>query len=95
MPSVTIPEDLFRQLSVRAAALSISVDDLVQGALDRLVEAGTASPESLVTLTGDAWRNELEAWKRDAESRAERYAPGFVLDDSRETLYREREDAQH
>jgi hypothetical protein len=34
------------------------------------------------------------AWKRDAESRAGRYPKGFVLDDSRETLYREREDAQ-
>ena len=34
------------------------------------------------------------AWKWDAESRASRYPPEFVLDDSRETLYREREDSQ-
>jgi len=94
MPNVTVPEDTFRRLSERAAALNISVDELVKPALDQLAEAGTSSPESLLPLSGDAWRAELEAWKRDAEGRAERYPPGFVVDDSRETIYREREDAQ-
>lgn len=93
MPNVTVPEDTFRRLSERAAALNISVDELVKPALDRLAEAGTSSPEPPRPLTGDAWRAELEAWKRDAEGRAGRYPPGFVVDDSRETLYREREDA--
>jgi hypothetical protein len=91
MPHVTVPEDTFRRLSARAAALNISVDDLVKPALDRLAETGTAAPESPLPLTGAAWRAELEAWKRNAESRAARYPPGFVLDDSRETIYRERE----
>src|SRR3954451_11771189 len=94
MPNVTVPEDTFRRLSERAAALNISVDELVKAALDRLAETGTSSPESLLPLTGDAWRAELEAWRRDAESRAGRYSPEFVLDDRRETIYREREDAQ-
>jgi hypothetical protein len=94
MPDVTVPEDTFRRLSERAADLNISVDELVKTALDRLAEAGTSSPESLLPLTGDAWRLELEAWKRDAESRAERYPRGFVLDDSREAIDHEREDAQ-
>jgi hypothetical protein len=57
-------------------------------------EAAAPAPQLPVLLTGDAWRAELDAWKRDAESRAGRYPAGFVLDDSRETLYREREDAQ-
>ena len=90
MPHVTVPQDTFERLCVRAAALNITVDDLVKPALDRLAEFGTPA----LPLTGDAWRAELEAWKRDAESRADRYPPGFVLDDSRETIYREREDAQ-
>ncbi|HKI19145.1 MAG TPA: hypothetical protein VKA15_14760 [Isosphaeraceae bacterium] len=94
MPHVTVPEDTFRRLSERAAALNISVDDLVKPALNRLAETGTSAPELLLPLSGDAWRAELKAWKRDAESRAGRYPPGFVLDDSRETIYREREDAQ-
>jgi len=94
MPHLTVTEDTFRRLAARAAALNISVDDLVQPALDRLAETGTSPPEPPLPLTGDAWHAELDAWKRDAESRAGRYPPGFVLDDSRETIYREREDAQ-
>jgi hypothetical protein len=94
MPQITVPEETFRRLSARAAALNISVDDLVQPALDRLAEFGSPAPEPLLPLSGAAWQSELEAWKRDAESRSDRYPPGFVLDDSRETLYREREDAQ-
>src|SRR5208283_622620 len=94
MPYLTVPEDIFRRLAARAAALNISVDDLVQPALDRLADTATTAPVSQLPLTGDAWHAELNAWKRDAESRAGRYPPGFVLDDSRETIYREREDAQ-
>ena len=94
MPSITVPEDTFRRLTERAEANNISVDDLVTSALERLAEAGTPVPEPPSPLTGDAWQAEIEAWKQDAESRAGRYPPGFVLDDSRETIYREREDAQ-
>ena len=94
MPYISVAEDAFRRLSERAAALNISVDELVKLALDRLAESGPVRTEPPLPLTGDAWLAELEAWKRDAESRAGRYPPGFVLDDSRETIYREREDAQ-
>jgi hypothetical protein len=94
MPQVTVPEETFRRLAERAAALHVSVEDLVRPVLERLAETGPAPAELPLPLTGDAWRAELEAWKRDAKSRAGRYPPGFVLDDSRETMYREREDAQ-
>jgi len=94
MPQVTVAEDTFRRLSEHAAALNISVDELVKPALDRLAETGPLLTEPPLPLTGEAWQAELEAWKRDAESRVGRYPPGFVLDDSRETIYREREDAQ-
>jgi hypothetical protein len=92
MPSVDIPEDTFRRLAERAAALNLSVDELIRPALDRLAEGQALEPEASLPLTGDAWHAELEAWKRDAEGRAGRYPPGFALDDSRETLYRERGD---
>ncbi len=94
MPDLTVPEDTFRRLAARAASLNISVEDLVQPVLDRLAATGSLLPAPLPPLTGDAWRAELDAWKRDAESRAGRYPPDFVVDDNRETLYREREDAQ-
>jgi hypothetical protein len=89
MPHVTVPEDTFQRLAAKAAALNSSIDDLVQTALDQLAETDTELP-----LTGNAWQAELIAWKRDAESRSGRYPPSFVLDDSRETIYREREDTQ-
>ena len=40
MPNVSVPDDTFRRLARRAAALNIPVDDLVKPALDRLAEAG-------------------------------------------------------
>jgi hypothetical protein len=94
MPSVNIPEDTFWRLAARAAALNVSVEDLVKPVLDRLAEGGSPAPELPLPLGGDAWQAELEEWKRDAERRAGRYPPGFVLDDSRERMYRERDDAQ-
>src|SRR5271157_2834162 len=75
-PHLTVPEDTFRRLAAKAAALNISVDDLVQPALDRLAETGTSAPEPPLPLTGVAWHAELKAWKRVAESRAGRYPPG-------------------
>lgn len=94
MPHVDVPPETFRRLSERAAALNISVEDLVKPALDRIAQGGTGGPEPTAPLTGDAWRAELDAWRRDALSRAGRYPPGFDLDDSRDAIYREREDAQ-
>jgi hypothetical protein len=91
---LTVPEDTFQRLAAKAAALNISVDNLVKPALDQLAETNATSPEPSLPLTGDAWRAELDSWKRDAESRVGRYPHRFVLDDSRETIYREREDAQ-
>jgi hypothetical protein len=95
MPHLNIPDDTFRRLATRAAALNISVDELVQPALERLAdETGAPRSEPTLPLTGDAWLAEMAAWRRAAEARADRYPPGFVVDDSRETIYREREDAQ-
>jgi hypothetical protein len=94
MPQINVSDDTFRRLALKAAALNVSVDDLVQPALDRIAEKSAPDSESVLQLTGDAWRTEVDAWKEDAHSRAGRYPAGFVLDDSRERSYREREDAQ-
>jgi hypothetical protein len=95
MPSVNVPEETFRRLAERAAALNVTVEELVRPALEGLARNGVGTPKvPQPPLTGEAWKRELEAWKRDAESRADRYPPGHVLDDSRETIYGEREDSQ-
>ena len=95
MPQLTVPEDTFRRLSARAAALNVSVDDLVKPALDRLAETGATARRA--NASADRRRVArrarcLEAGR--ARAGPDRYPPGFVLDDSRETIYREREDAQ-
>jgi hypothetical protein len=86
MPHLTVPEDTLQRLDARAAALNISVADLARPALYQLAATGTCAPELLLPLAGHAWHAELDAWKRDTESRAGRYPRGFVLDDSRETI---------
>ncbi len=45
-------------------------------------------------LSDDEWQKELGEWRREAQSRADRYPPGFVLDDSYEAIYGERENDQ-
>jgi hypothetical protein len=94
MATVSIPEETFRRLAEKAAALHVSVEELLRPALEALLENGAATQQMQPPLTGEAWKHELEEWKKDAETRAGRYPPGHVLDDSRETIYGEREDSQ-
>ena len=90
MPTLTIPEDTYRRLAARAEALHVTVEQLVVPVLER--EADVATPSR--PLTEEVWRREIEAHRREVESRADRYPPGFRVDDSREAIYAERLDAQ-
>ncbi len=94
MPNLSVPEATYQRLTERAAACNVSVDAYVLPVLDQLAADGMTSLERSLPLEGEAWLAELEAWKRDAASRADRYSAHFVLDHSRETTYREREDAR-
>jgi hypothetical protein len=91
MPSVNIPEDIFRRLTEMAAALHVSVEELVRPTLEELVQDGA---HVQMPLTGETWTREFEAWTKEIEGRAGRYPPGFRVDDSRETIYGEREGRQ-
>lgn len=55
--------------------------------------AGTGPPDGTTSLSlpPDRWRAELAAWKQDAERRADRYPPGHVVDDSRDTIHGDRD----
>ncbi len=35
----------------------------------------------------DDWKKYFDAWMADVQARANRYPPGFVMDDSRESMY--------
>ena len=52
MPHVAVPEGTFTRLTMRAAALNISVDDLVRPVLDLLAETGTSARSIRVRLPG-------------------------------------------
>ena len=80
----------FLRLSALAAAHGTSVDEFAGPWLDSLFRVSPPPP----SLTEEERRAAFEEWMRVVESRADRYPPGFVLDDSRESMYRERLDAQ-
>ena len=79
MPTITVSQEVYDRLAARAAANGVTVEDEVAGET-------TPRPTS----------NELNAHERAAilarlhahsQSRAHLFPPGFVLDDSRETIY--------
>lgn len=82
MPQLTIPDRVYEILRDRAAALDMTVEQLVIPILDRAATQGVDP--------GDKARDRSAAfakWMSDVSSRAERYPDGFVLDDRRETIY--------
>jgi hypothetical protein len=42
---------------------------------------------SAVPLSADQWTKQFAAWMRDVAARAHQYPPGFVVDDSHDTMY--------
>ncbi len=43
--------------------------------------------QALDDLSYDEWKKAFDAWMADVEARTHRYPPGFILDDSRESIY--------
>ena len=89
MPSLTIPDELFQRLAKRASALHVTVEQLIAPLLDLAAEnGGKGGPvPSPTAAPWDDWKIKFDAWMGEVQGRAPRYPPGFVLDDSRETIY--------
>jgi hypothetical protein len=89
MASLTIPDEVFHRLTKRAAALNVTVEQLIAPLLE--LAADRASPGHLTPSPTEApfadWKKNFDAWMADVQARAHRYPPGFVLDDSRESMY--------
>jgi hypothetical protein len=89
MPYLTIPDEMFQRLAKRAAALNVTVEQLVTPLLDLAVASDSnglptpAPPEAGI----DDWKTKFDAWMADVQARANRYPPGFVMDASRESIY--------
>jgi hypothetical protein len=89
MPSVTISVEVFERLARRAAALNVTVEQLIAPLLSIAAEnhsSGDAAP-ALSDAPFDDWKKKFDAWMVDVQGRAHRYPPGFVMDDSRESIY--------
>jgi len=89
MPSLTISDEMFERLAKRAAALNVSVEQLIAPLLDLAAKDdgnGNAAPSS-TAAPFDNWKKEFDAWMAEVQMRAHRYPPGFVMDDSRESIY--------
>ena len=89
MPSVTIPNETFERLAKRAAALNVTVEQLIAPLLDRAAESGANGHPlpSLKEAPVEDWKKIFDAWMADVQARRHRYPPGFALDDSRENIY--------
>ena len=94
MAMLTIPDATYMDLASQAALRNITIEQFVLDQLQHLSKRQAEPPEPTPPLTGEAWRAVRDAMISDAEKRADRYPPGFVLDDSREAIYAERLDAQ-
>ena len=89
MATLTIPDANYAYLAAQAAICNMTIEQFV---LQRLMAPNGPTPEPTPPLTGEAWQAVRDAMIKDAEKRADRYPPGFVLDDSREAIYAERTD---
>jgi hypothetical protein len=88
--TITVPDDTYQRLARRAAAAGTTVEALAAPVLERLAQetAAHAHPAAPpVDLPDDEWQRVLDQLIADADSRADRYPPGFRVDVSRESIY--------
>lgn len=71
-----LPEEAIRALEALVAALRSQGNP-------RLAHASTAPKEASYA----DWKKKFDAWMAQVQARAQRYPPGFVMDDSRESIY--------
>ncbi len=85
MPTITVPDDVYERLAVRAAAAGTTVEALAVPALVQVAEVPPLSPSE---LPYEVWEKNYDAMiELFRVTMAGRLPPDFVLDDSRETIY--------
>lgn len=82
MPMLSVPNPTFQRLAERAAALNITVEELVTPALELLAQQDIDTQPPT-----DDWQRQFNEWMNHVAGRANRYPPNFQLDDSRESMY--------
>ena len=87
MPSLTIPDETFQRLAKRAAALNLTVEQLIAPLLDLAATESNGQFKRAPNQSFEEWKEKFDAWMAEVQTRAHRYPPGFVMDDSRESIY--------
>jgi hypothetical protein len=86
MPSVTISDKTLERLAKRAAALNVTVEQLILKLASEGDGNGQPTPVPMDDPF-DEWGKKFDAWMADVQARSNRYPPGFVMDDSRASIY--------
>ena len=87
MPSVTISDEMFDQLAKRDGSLNVTVEQLIAPLLDlAAADAGIGHPAP-TQASFESREKKFDAWMMEVQARADRYPTGFVMDDSRESIY--------
>ena len=84
MQTLTIPDETYQRLSIRATEMNVSVEDLALPALERVAVTPLTAGR---VLTHEEWLAHMDAWMAEVQARAHRYPPGFEVDISREAMY--------
>lgn len=82
---IPFPPDIEAKLRETAAAAGKDVNTFVREAIEE--KLGLGSP---LRKSPEKWAAEFGEWMRDVAARASVYAEGFVVDDSRESIYQGR-----
>jgi hypothetical protein len=79
---IPFPPEIEAKLRESAAAAGKDVGTFVREAVEEKLGLGAPAQKS-----PDEWSAEFGAWMRDVATRASAYPEGFVVDDSRQSIY--------
>jgi hypothetical protein len=85
--TIILPPEVEAKLRERVAAAGTDVATFVRQAVEEKLAVPTPVPEVAASAGTEGWDAKFHDWMQDVASRAKTYPAGFVVDDSRETLY--------
>jgi ABC-type amino acid transport substrate-binding protein len=86
---VSFRPELEARLREAAAVSGKDVPTLVQEAVEEKLSAA-AQPKLVPDVSYQQWAEKFNAWMSEVKERAATYPPGYVADDSRESIYEDR-----
>ena len=89
MATITIDDATHQALTVQADTQGLTLTDYLVKITEPQPSRSTSDQPTIEQRV-----RILQEWEAAAKARAERYPPNFQVDTERETIYKEREDAQ-